>query len=75
MFNKLSFNRKNERIANLALRYVYEDRWGGEMNWNKNFRGGDSIYGESIYTSRVELIGNYQLPFKEKMVLSYSAPP
>jgi outer membrane receptor for ferrienterochelin and colicins len=73
IFNKLSFNRKNDRIANLAVRYVYEDRWGGEMNWNKNFRGGDSIYGESIYTSRMELIGNYQLPVKEKMIFSYSA--
>lgn len=71
-FNKFSFKRKNDRQANLAMRYVYEDRWGGEMNWNKNFRGGDSVYGESIYTSRFELIGNYQLPVKEKMVFSYS---
>lgn len=72
VFNKLSFKRKNERIANLALRYVYEDRWGGQMNWSKQFRGGDSIYGESIYTSRVEVIGNYQVPVKEKLMLSYS---
>lgn len=72
-FNKFSFKRKNDRQANVAMRYVYEDRWGGEMNWNKNFRGGDSVYGESIYTSRFELMGNYQLPVKEKMTLSYSA--
>lgn len=71
-FNKFSFKRKDSRQASLAMRYVYEDRWGGEMNWNKTFRGGDSVYGESIYTSRFELIGNYQLPVKEKMVLSYS---
>jgi outer membrane receptor for ferrienterochelin and colicins len=73
VFNKLSFKRKNNRQANIAMRYVYEDRWGGEMNWNKTFRGGDSVYGESIYTSRVEFIGNYQLPVKEKLMFSYSA--
>lgn len=73
LFNKISFKRKNDRQANLAARYVYEDRWGGEMNWNKNFRGGDSVYGESIYTSRAELIGNYQLPTTEKIIFSYSA--
>lgn len=73
LFNKISFQRKNNRQANIAARYVYEDRWGGEMNWTKKFRGTDSVYGESIYTSRVELIGNYQLPVKEKMMFSYSA--
>jgi outer membrane receptor for ferrienterochelin and colicins len=72
-FNKLSFKRKDDRIANLATRFVYEDRWGGEMNWTKQFRGTDSVYGESIYTSRVEIIGNYQLPVREKLLFSYSA--
>lgn len=71
-FNKYSIRRKNSRMANLALRYVYEDRWGGDTRWNKSFRGGDSLYGESIYTSRFELIGNYQLPVREKLVFSYS---
>jgi outer membrane receptor for ferrienterochelin and colicins len=51
---------------------LYEDRWGGETTWNKSFRGGDSIYGESIYTKRWELLGNYQLPMKEKVFLSFS---
>ena len=72
VFNKFSFERKNNRQANLAARYVYEDRWGGDMRWNKSFRGGDSLYGESIYTSRVELIGNYQLPVSEKLMFSWS---
>ena len=71
-FNKFSFQRNNNRIANIAARYIYEDRWGGDMRWNKQFRGGDSLYGESIYTSRVELIGNYQLPVAEKLMLSWS---
>ena len=43
------------------------------MRWNTSFRGGDSLYGESIYTRRWELIGNYQLPVKEKIYLSASA--
>jgi len=73
IFNKWSIERKNSRLLNLAWRYMYEDRWGGQTSWERKFRGTDSIYGESIFTKRVELIGNYQLPFdKEKIVLSYS---
>jgi outer membrane receptor for ferrienterochelin and colicins len=72
VFNKYSFERKNNRQANIAGRYIYEDRWGGDMRWNRKFRGGDSIYGESIYTSRYELIGNYQLPVKQNFLLSWS---
>jgi outer membrane receptor for ferrienterochelin and colicins len=73
VFNKLSFTRKNNRVATLATRYFTENRWGGDMRWNKSFRGGDSLYGESIYTKRWELIGNYQLPVQEKMFFAFSA--
>lgn len=72
LFNKISFSRKQNRAADLAIRYIYEDRWGGELQWNKSFRGTDSIYGESIYTSRVEMIGNYQLPLSPHINFSYS---
>ncbi|GAB4476101.1 MAG: TonB-dependent receptor [Thermoflexibacter sp.] len=73
IFNKWSVERKNSRLMNLAWRYMYEDRWGGQISWERKFRGTDSIYGESIFTKRFELIGNYQLPFnKEKIVLNYS---
>ncbi|MDB5249413.1 MAG: outer rane receptor for ferrienterochelin and colicin [Segetibacter sp.] len=61
IFNKWNFNRRNNKVFTLAGRYIYENRWGGELQWNKNFRGSDSIYGESIYTNRYELIGNYEL--------------
>lgn len=71
-FNKWSFKRKENREASFALRYIYEDRWGGEMQWEPKFRGGDSIYGESIYTSRYELVGKYQLPTKENIFSSFS---
>src|SRR5688572_642226 len=73
VFNKISLRRSRDRVATLAARYFYEDRWGGDMRWTKQFRGTDSIYGESIYTGRVELIGNYQLPVNEKMFFSFSA--
>jgi outer membrane receptor for ferrienterochelin and colicins len=72
VFNKWDFTRKESRLASMAFRYVYEDRWGGELEWNKNYRGSADIYGESIYTNRFELIGNYQLPVSEKLFLDYS---
>lgn len=73
VFNKWSFDRKNNRVFTIAGRYMYEDRWGGQLNWTPEFRGGDSIYGESIYTSRWETFGVYQLPIKEKINFSFSA--
>ena len=54
IFNKLS-GKKN----NVAFRYLYEDRWGGQTNWNKGERGKDNVYGESIYTNRLEVFGKY----------------
>ncbi|MDQ6471172.1 TonB-dependent receptor [Flavobacterium sp. LHD-80] len=72
VFNKWSFLRNNNRLFTLAVRGMYEDRWGGDVRWEKKFRGGDEIYGESIYTKRAELIGSYQLPFEEKLMLSFS---
>ncbi|WP_245828424.1 TonB-dependent receptor plug domain-containing protein [Moheibacter sediminis] len=73
VFNKWNFERKENRIASLGLRYVYEDRWGGEMQWNKRTdRGSDKIYGESIFTSRIEAIGMYQLPIKERIITQFS---
>ncbi|MFN4026124.1 MAG: TonB-dependent receptor plug domain-containing protein [Flavobacterium sp.] len=73
VFNKWSFNRKSEKEFTLAGRFFYEDRWGGEMQWNKSYRGGNEVYGESIYTTRFEFLGKYQLPVKEAMFLSFSA--
>jgi outer membrane receptor for ferrienterochelin and colicins len=73
VFNKWAFERKENRIASLAGRYVYEDRWGGEMQWKRGYRGGSEVYGESIYTKRLELIGSYQLPVHtQKLLLSGS---
>ncbi|GAA4340011.1 TonB-dependent receptor [Flaviaesturariibacter amylovorans] len=73
LFNKWKFARRQGRVATLAARYYYEDRWGGQMNWKRAFRGGDSVYGESIYTSRWELIGRYQLPVPGQVFFAFSA--
>ncbi|WP_442588738.1 TonB-dependent receptor [Pedobacter sp. AW31-3R] len=72
IFNKWNFVRKENRVASIAARFVNEDRWGGQMSWNKAYRGSDSIYGESIYTRRWEFIGQYQLPVKEKIMTQFS---
>jgi len=56
IFNKFTFGRK----FSIASRFVYEDRWGGQMGWRPKHRGGSQIYGESIYTSRFELFGNHK---------------
>lgn len=72
IFNKWDFNRKSQKEFSLAGRFFYEDRWGGEMQWNRSFRGGNEVYGESIYTTRLEFISKYQLPIKENVFLSFS---
>jgi outer membrane receptor for ferrienterochelin and colicins len=72
VFNKWSFSLPDKKQATLAARYYYEDRWGGQINWNKSYRGGDDVYGESIYTKRFEVLGSYQLPVHEKLTLQYS---
>jgi outer membrane receptor for ferrienterochelin and colicins len=73
LFQKIQVDRPNNRVFNLAARYVYEDRWGGEMNWTKADRGGDQVYGESIYTSRWETFGVWQLPTSENLNFQFSA--
>ncbi len=73
VFNKMSVDRRDNRVFSLAGRYVYETRWGGEMNWSDEYRGGDEVYGESIYTSRWEAFGIYQLPTSETINFQFSA--
>jgi outer membrane receptor for ferrienterochelin and colicins len=69
VFNKWNVQRRNNRVASLAGRFVRENRFGGELQWEPRFRGTDSIYGESIYTTRYELIGRYQLPIEGRRVM------
>ena len=73
IFNKVNIERKSNKVFTIAGRYVYEDRWGGEMDWEKEFRGGNQIYGESIYTNRWETFGTYELPTSENLSFQFSA--
>ena len=72
VFNKISINRKSKKQFTIAGRYVYEDRWGGDINWTDAYRGGTDLYGESIYTSRWEGFGTYQLPTTPNIKFQFS---
>ena len=73
VFNKWNFKRPENKVASIAARYVYEDRWGGEMDYNKRTdRGSNTVYGESVFTNRAEIIGIYQIPTKEKIFTQIS---
>lgn len=72
VFNKWNIHRKSNKQMSFAMRYLYEDRWGGQTNWTPAFRGTDERYAESIYTNRAELFGVYQLPTEEKLFLDVS---
>ncbi len=72
VFNKIEFERPDHRTFNLAARYIYEDRWGGEMSWQPRHRGGDDLYAESIYTNRWEAFGTYRLPIAADINFQFS---
>jgi len=73
VFTKWSFSRSDDRPFTIGGRYVHEDRWGGEKAWTPAFRGGDSLYAESIRTRRWELFGEYRLPWTETFLFRFSA--
>ena len=61
IFNKFQFFNKNgDNPLNLTLRYLNEDRWGGQMNYTDQDRGKNTVYGESILTNRIEASSFYQ---------------
>jgi outer membrane receptor for ferrienterochelin and colicins len=75
LFNKWQVDDKKDRMVfSLAGRYYNEDRFGGVMDWTKEDRASDSVYGESIKTERYEVIGTYILPTKKRnLKLDFSA--
>lgn len=60
LFNKWNFGSKKTAKGSLAARVYAENRFGGVMDWTDEYRGSDSLYGESIKTKRIELYGNYR---------------
>jgi outer membrane receptor for ferrienterochelin and colicins len=66
IFNKFTIGNK----FSIATRFVYEDRWGGQMGWLPKHRGGEELYGESIFTRRFEFFGKYQ--FNKNLSFQFS---
>ena len=74
VFNKWNFKRPGNRLFTLAARFVQEERFGGDVDWEEaEHRGGNEVYGESIYTDRWEAFGVYELPMKEQVQVQFSA--
>lgn len=74
VFGKLDFSPQGRRRASLTAKYLFEDRFGGVEAWTTDHRGSDQVYGESIYTNRVEILGSYLPGWSEAVRLegSYS---
>jgi outer membrane receptor for ferrienterochelin and colicins len=73
LFNKWTFDRPGNKPFSISAKYYYEDRYGAVRGWTKEHRGSDSVYGESIYTNRAEMVGSYRLPyFKENVRMDVS---
>jgi outer membrane receptor for ferrienterochelin and colicins len=72
LFNRFQLEKNKVGSTYFATRYVYEDRWGGEMTWTTSDRGGINTYGESIYTNRAEIIAKHKFNGKENIQLSGS---
>jgi len=77
VFSKFNFYRPSDKIFSLAAKFYYEDRRNGVEDYirdraYKELRGSDEIYGESIYTNRLELFGTYALHTKANLKIDYS---
>lgn len=71
-FQKWERIRPDDRKASLGIRYVHEDRWGGEVDYRPSMRGSDQVYGESIETRRWELMGNYEFNTVRPLYFQFS---
>jgi outer membrane receptor for ferrienterochelin and colicins len=69
VFNRWKWNRNNNRVADFAVRYLNENRTGGQLSFQPFQRGNDSIYGEDIITKRIEVLANYDIPFGNENIL------
>ena len=77
LFSKFNIYRPSDKIFTIAGKYYYEDRRNGVEAFVKDrayktLRGSDEIYGESIYTSRLELFGTYALNTEANLKIDYS---
>ena len=68
-FNKWNFTRKENRIATVYARYLFEDRLGGEMSNPGRTVGSNAYYTQWIRTQQWQTGFKYQLPVKEQVLL------
>lgn len=69
LFNKWSLKRKDDRIATIYARGLFEDRFGGQMNTPGRLIGSDEYYTEWVRTYQWQAGFQYQLPVKDKVML------
>jgi outer membrane receptor for ferrienterochelin and colicins len=80
LFNKWSFQRPAGKTASFAAKFYHENRAGGTQEFlgaynykpNSKARGSDSLYGETIFTNRYEVMGSYSLPGNADLRLDVS---
>ena len=72
LFNQWNLKRKSQKNLSLSAKYYQEDRSGFVEGWSDSLRGNESIYGESIYTDRIELAASYELPMDEDVRIDAS---
>lgn len=69
VFNKWNFDRKDDKLTSIYGRYLYEDRFGGEMQTKSKERGSNVNYAEAISTHQFQAGLQFQLPVKEQIQL------
>lgn len=77
LFTKWNIYRESGLPFSIAGKYYYEDRRNGILEYleDRNYedlRGSDEIYGESIYTNRIELFGTYGIIENLRFDFSFS---
>lgn len=78
IFHKWQHDRPQRKRTFLLAKYYYEDRRNGveafvKQRAYRHLRGSSSIYGESIYTNRAELVGHYDWAGRGNGYVQYGA--
>lgn len=78
LFTKWNIYRASGKKFTISGKYFHEDRRNGveEFLTDRNYqqlRGSEEVYGESIYTNRLELFGTYEFSILKNTRLDFSA--
>lgn len=68
-YTKFAIPHTNNRTTNIYARYLFENRYGGEMQYNYSRRGSSEKYGEAITTNQWQIGVNSQLSIKTPTTL------